>query len=85
MITMGLGLMLFFIGIAVLVLITSLIRLLGPILIIVGLYYVYKTIKERLARDGEAAEKVWDIYEQYSEPEEPKDEAERLAEKYEGR
>ena len=37
-----------------------------------------------LAR-GEAAEKVWDIYEQYSEPEKPKDEAERLAEKYEGR
>lgn len=85
MITMGVGLMLFFVGIAVLVLITSLIRMFGPILIIVGLYYVYKNLKARHAQEAAPAAETWDIYEQKAEPERPKDEAEILAEKYEGK
>ena len=85
MITMGVGLMLFFAGIAVLVLITSLIRMLGPVLIIAGCYYVYKTLKARNANATEKAKETWDIYEQKVEPERPRDEAEILAEKYEGK
>ena len=87
MITMGLfgGLALLFIGIAVLVLISSLIRILGPILIVVGIYYMFKTIKERKAQEAEGPVETWEIYEQEVEPEMPKDEAEILAEKYEGR
>ena len=72
------GLALFFIGIAILALISSLIRLIGPILIIVGLYYIYKTYKERNAQKP-AEDSTIEV-----EPEEFKDEAEILAEKYEG-
>ena len=80
MITTGFigGLALLFIGIAILALITSIIRMLGPILIILGIYYVYKTIKTRNAqKPEEPAPKE-------AEPEEFKDAAEILAEKYEG-
>ena len=72
------GLALLFIGIAILALITSIIRLLGPILIIIGIYYVYKTIKARKEQTPEAD------YSEKEEPEEFKDAAEILAEKYEG-
>ena len=72
------GLALLFIGIAILALITSIIRLLGPILIIIGIYYVYKTIKARNAQKPEEPAPM------ETEPEEFKDAAEILAEKYEG-
>ncbi|MBR5730578.1 MAG: hypothetical protein IKX89_01365 [Firmicutes bacterium] len=83
MITTGIfgGLALLFIGIAVLVLISSLIRLAGPILIILGIYYVYKTIKARNAQEAEAEEGPIEVH---FEETKPKDEAEILAEKYEG-
>lgn len=80
MLTMGFlgGLALLFIGIAILALITSIIRMLGPILIILGIYYVYKTLKARKNQAPEAD------FTEKEEPEKFKDAAEILAEKYEG-
>ena len=88
MFTAGLfgGLAMFFVGIAILVLITSLIRLLGPILMIAGIYYFIKTIRNRNAQAQEAGSQeqakeepvIIDV-----DPEWTKDEAEKLAEKYE--
>ena len=84
MITSGIfgGLALLFIGIAVLVLISSLIRLAGPILIIAGAYYLYKTYKARKEQGAEAAEEPIVVHFEESKP---KDAAEILAEKYEGK
>ncbi len=72
------GLAMLFIGIAIWTLITSIIRLLGPILIIAGIYYVIKTLKERNVQKPE------ENVSKQAEPEEFKDAAEILAEKYEG-
>ena len=81
MITAGFigGLAMFFIGIAILALISSVIRILGPILIVVGIYYVIKTLMER-SRQGSERPPQAPVQE---EPVEFKDEAEILAEKYE--
>ena len=73
------GLALMFVGIAILVLITSIIRLLGPILIVVGIYYLYKTLKARGAQPQAPQEEA----QEEAEPEVFKDAAEILAEKYE--
>ena len=73
------GMALLVIGIIILTVITSIIRMLGPILMIIGIYYVFKTLK---ARNAQAAQE--EPAPAAAEPEEFKDAAEILAEKYEG-